>query len=93
MNLEHSQCMSVSRRNNVCMLIDRHQKNTAPVWNSNLVQIRVFAIEEKCIRSPDLLQKLPVHCKLVDDIRLVELESLIIPILSEHEAFKYFPFY
>ena len=45
------------------------------------MKIRVLAVEKESIWSPDLLQKLPVHGKLIDQIRLVELQSLVIPIL------------
>ena len=45
------------------------------------MKIRVLAVEKESIWSPDLLQKLPVHGKFIDQIRLVELQSLVIPIL------------
>ena len=48
------------------------------------MKIRVLAVEKESIWSPDLLQKLPVHGKLIDQIRLVELQSLVIPILPAH---------
>ena len=45
------------------------------------MQIRVFPIEKECVRSPDLLQELPVHGQLINDVRLVELEPLVVPVL------------
>ena len=51
------------------------------VGDGDLVKVRVLPVEEEGVRSPDFLQKLPVHCQLIDQIRLVELQSLVIPIL------------
>ena len=51
------------------------------------MQIRVFTIEEECIRSPDLLKELPVHGQLTDDVRLVELEPLVVPILPGGKSY------
>ena len=52
-----------------------------PVRNGDLVQIRVFPIEKECVGSPDLLQELPVHGQLINHVRLVELEPLVVPVL------------
>ena len=48
------------------------------------MEIRVLAVEEEGVRSPDFLQKLPVHCQFIDLIGLVELQSLVIPILPSN---------
>ena len=45
------------------------------------MKIRVLPVEEEGVRSPYFLQKLPVHCEFIDEIRLVKLQSLVIPIL------------
>ena len=45
------------------------------------MKIGVLAVEKEGVGSPYFLQKLPVHCEFIDEIRLVKLQSLVIPIL------------
>ena len=54
------------------------------------MKIRVLAVEEEGVGSPDFLQKLPVHCKFIDSIRLIELQSLVIPVLPA-QIYNIFP--
>ena len=46
------------------------------------MKVRLLAVEEICIRSPDLGEKLPVHCQLLE-IRTVEFKSWVGPELPE----------
>ena len=45
------------------------------------MEIGVLAVKKEGVGSPYFLQKLPVHCEFIDEIRLVKLQSLVIPIL------------
>ena len=38
------------------------------VGDGDLVKVRVLPVEEEGVRSPDFLQKLPVHCQLIDQM-------------------------
>ena len=46
-------------------------KERRPVRDGYLVKVGVLAVEEECVRAPDLVQELPVHGQLTDQRRAV----------------------
>ena len=46
-------------------------KERRPVRDGYLVKVGVLAVEEECVRAPDLVQELPVHGQLADERRAV----------------------
>ena len=57
-----------------------------PVRHGDLVQVRLLPVDDVGVGTPDLVQELPVHGKLVE-VSVVVKEPGVAPILSENKTF------